>query len=705
MSEISVIIKYHVMLGKGMVGYMDIFLIVLVIVEAIVIVLLSLFFGKRAAAYRKISMNAEKVAKGKLDVEDIQVSGNRKSDTGVLASGVDALKNNLLTFIEATKGNVITLSDAIDVLSGSVTANQAGNEQIADSVTTVAEKTAEQMNLVEQNMELINSSNAQIQEINEAVSLIKEKLEETVQVSQRGIKDIQGYSADMDEVTKDLSRIDQVLVKFNEQIKQIEAIGDIIIGINSQLTLLAFNASIEAARAGDAGKGFTVVADEMNHMSNDTRKGMESIHDIVKDILESTTQFNESIRKCEDTFALSKKTFVSVNDSLRSINDQSFEINGNIKDIVDKTGKIADNSKDLMVQADRLHGATQLITDKTHEIAAASQETVAESSQISENVDALNGMLGSIQGLLGQFQTSVLPTGKSSSKQIKIAFLSMLDNDFWFGVRKGVFYAQKELNGKNALVDYFSVKGDSDIPTAQQVEEKIDECIAEGYDGIVFAGFLAGAVAPLKRAIAKGIKVVAFNCDCSPEVKRLAVFSPDGVEAGELAGKCMQRALNKKGKVAILTGDLGVQVNRDRKAGFMKQMATCKGINIVEEFEELDIAEKIYQRTIKCLNQHADLNAIYATCGLQEMVAKAIEDSGKKNKVIVIGFDDNQEILSYISKGIIYATIKQDPFGQGHDPVIWLYNHLVTGEPFPKENMGCKLSVADRENVDNLLKA
>ncbi len=680
-------------------------LVTLVMIEAIAIVILSLVLIRSNLSYRRISSKADLIAKGKLDVEDIQVTGNKKNNATVLAGGFDSIKNNLLTFIEATKVNVITLSDAIDVLSRSVSANQAGNEQIADGVTTVAQKTAEQMDLVEKNLELIESSNTQMQDIKDSVSQIKSRLDGTVQTSKQGIDDINGYSADMDTVAQELQDINGILDRFNEEIKQIEEVGDIIIGINNQLTLLAFNASIEAARAGEAGKGFTVVADEMNHMSAETKKGMGTIREILGEIIESSRQFNEGIQKCEEAFNQSKETFGSVSNSLVSINQQSFEIHSSVQAIADKTSFIAENAEELRTQADRLHNATQQITEKTHEIAAASEETAAESSQISENVEALNGMLGSIQGLLGQFNTSVLPTSKRGAKQVRIAFLTMLDNDFWFGVRKGVFYAEKELAGRNVSIDYCYFDNDAELSLREQVADKIQQCIREQYDGIIFAGFLDGTIPGLKDAISRGIKVVAFNCDCSPEIKRMAVFSPDGREAGELAGKCMERALNKKGNVALLTGDLNIQVNRDRRDGFMDKIASCKGIRVIDECAEKDVAELVYQRAVNFLNHHPDLDAIYVTSGLQATVARAIEDQGYKNKVVTIGFDENQEIFEYISKGIIYATVTQDPFGQGHDPIIWLYNHLVTGEPFPREFMGCRLSVVDRENVDNLLKA
>ena len=78
-----------------------------------------------------------------------------------------------------------------------------------------------------------------------------------------------------------------------------------------------------------------------------------------------------------------------------------------------------------------------------------------------------------------------------------------------------------------------------------------------------------------------------------------------------------------------------------------------------------------------------------------------MEESGLKIKLVV--YDHTQEIFQYIKKGIIVAAIGQDPFGQGHDPVVWMYNSIVTGEPLPMEYMKCRSNIVDKTNVDNLL--
>ncbi len=137
----------------------------------------------------------------------------------------------------------------------------------------------------------------------------------------------------------------------------------------------------------------------------------------------------------------------------------------------------------------------------------------------------------------------------------------------------------------------------------------------------------------------------------------------------------------------------------------MNKLSASKGIHVVCEDIVPDTAEATYQKAIERMRQNPDIDAFYVTTGFQTAIAKAIEDSGMKGKVITVGFDDNQEIFAYIKKGIIYATITQDPFGQGHDPLVWMFNHVVAGEQFPREQMGCRLSVINGENVGNLISA
>lgn len=682
---------------------MEIALGIIAGLEAIAIIILCIVLVRRKNSQQRILNKAETIVKGKLNVEDINTEGI-DTDTALVGSAFNSIKSNLMTFVEATKVNVVTLSDAVDVLSESVEANQKGNEQIAEGATNVAIKTAEQLDLVKDNLSLIESNNEQMQEIDSAMRTIKGILDETVEISKNGLSNLEGYEKDMVAMSSDLSRINEILARFNSEIKRIEEVGDFIVGISEQLRLLAFNASIEAARAGQAGRGFTVVADEMNVMSAKTKDGMDTINQILREIISSSRMVNESIANCENTYNRSKDTFETVNSSFRSINEQSFDIHEKMNNISGLFDVMTDNSDKSRNKAESLYETSQAISENTHEIAAVSEEVAAESSKIGENTDALNGMLEGIQNLLKQFDTAVIPVPGVSGRRLKIMMMSMFDHEFWYSVRKGAFYAQKELAGKNVDIEFYPIT----IPSSNEQDEFIinlfNTAIERQFDGVIYPGFINCANREIKDAISRGIKIMTYNCDCTKDIQRISCFCPDTYGPGILAAKETAKVLGKSGKVLMLTGNPTIGVNVERSEGYKNKLASYKGITIVDELTIPDDNEGAVRVTKDGLMAHPDTDLIFVTNGFPLSVVRAIKETGKQGQVKVICFDHNQDIFRAIKEGVIVAAIGQDSFGQGHDPIILLYNHLVTGEKMD-DIINCRLSVVNKQNVDSLIEA
>ncbi|MBR6537099.1 MAG: substrate-binding domain-containing protein [Lachnospiraceae bacterium] len=678
---------------------MELFFIILAAVELLVIGFLVFKLVKNDRAYNDILEKSRQIVHGKLNVEDIKV-GEGKSTSNIIAGSVNAIKSNLMTFVEATKGNVIVLSDAIEVLSKSADANQMGNEQIASGVTVVAGKTSEQFELVKDNLELIEANNEQMKNVESSMQSIRSLLDVTVSNCEEGIAKLEGYENDMSAMSKELNNIDQILNRFNTDIKKIEEIGDFIIGISNQLKLLALNASIEAARAGQSGKGFAVVADEMSEMSNKTKDGMDTINKIVHEIISSSEQVNESIRACETTYSRSTETFEQVNSSFRSINQQSNEIHNMMADVSQKFVVMASNSAETKNKATQLFDTSQAISENTTDIAAVSEEVAAESSEIASHTEKLGTMLKSIQGLLGQYNTAIVPSPSRKARPVKIMLLSMYDNEFWYGVGRGASYAGKELEAVGGVGEFVPILPNRDMN--EQVGEAIHRAIQQKYDGLIFPGWMDTFGCALE-AIESGVKVMVYNCDCSPEIARVACLCPDPAEPGLIAAQSMAKDLGKSGQVAILHGDLEIGSNAERYNSFKAELKNYSGIKIVEEVLILDNDDDVYSRTVETLTANPDVKALFITNGFPCSAARAVEDCGKAGKVQLYAFDTDPEIVAYIKKGIIACTVGQDSFGQGHDPVIWLYNHIAAGEKFPNEIIHCRVSVIDRNNVDSLI--
>ena len=139
---------------------MNIALLVIAIVEAVIILGLIVYLAINAASINRIYENTKQIASKNVEVEDIPLSGS--GSTKALAHNINVMKSNLISFIESTKGNVITLTDAIDALSKSTTSNEHATEQTTNSILTVAEKANEQLQLVKDNLEMIESNDEQL---------------------------------------------------------------------------------------------------------------------------------------------------------------------------------------------------------------------------------------------------------------------------------------------------------------------------------------------------------------------------------------------------------------------------------------------------------------------------------------------------------------------------------------------------------------
>jgi len=680
---------------------MQTFLLIVTVIELLIIAGLVILFIRNNQVYKKVDGTSRELVHGRLNVDDIKVKEGKNTSSSI-ANSVNAIKSNLMTFVEATKGNVIVLSDAIKVLSKGIDANQVGNEQIANGVTVVADKTLEQFELVKDNLEIIESNSVEMTEVENAVQSIQTLLDDTVTNCQNGITLLEGYESDMNDMSNELKNIDQILNRFNDDIAKIEEIADFIIGVSDHLKLLALNASIEAARAGQAGKGFAVVADEMSVMSSKTKDGIDTINQIVREVMGSSEQVNESIRACESTFHKSVETFEQVNDSFRSIDKQSNDIHNKMAEVSKKFIVMTNNTAETKNKATMLYDTARVINESTSEIAAVSEEVAAESNEIASHTEKLENMLTSIQGLLSQYHTAVVPSASKKSKPVKIMLLSMYDNEFWFGVGRGANYAAKELAFVGGEAEFVPILSDGEKTTQEQVVGAIRRAIEQKYDGLIFPGWMDTYGYALK-AIENGIKVMAYNCDCPPEIARVACLCPDSAEPGRIAAKSIVKDLGKTGQVAIVHGDLEVGTNAERYNSFKEEIKKYSGIKIVEEIYITESDSDAYNRTMECLQNNSDIQALFLTNGFGCAASRAIVDSKKAGKVQLYTFDTDPELISYIKKGIIACTIGQDSFGQGHDPIVWLYNHIAADEPFPSDIIHCRVSVIDRNNVDSLI--
>lgn len=644
-------------------------LIVIITMVALLIVLLLRFF----MAIRHIDRTAELLSQGRLNINDIMADKTRGLESLTIA--VNDLKRNLLSFIESTKTNVIILSDAVDNITKSLDMSYKGNEQIASNMTTAAEKAQQQLNIVKETLEGIEEVAERADRITTTLANIEEFVENTVKVTEEGSQHVDKYNEQMDVISTNLSDTASFIDTLNTHLKKIDQVNKLIINITEQLKLLSLNSAVEAARAGEAGKGFVVVAQEMNKLSSATRDSISQINRLLNNILASNEQVSESISSCVESFNISKDIFKSVKETFYTINKNTYILSDDMKKAYEESRNISENTKGISIKGQNLHDASNEISSITQDVAAVTEEELAENEEINNQALSLQNMLASIEKLLMRYKTSISPVEQTSTKKLKIGLFSPLDHPFWESVRQGALYAQTELKNKNVEVEYFGYTKDFG-----QLNIDLKESIENNFDGLILPGFIAGIEDDIKRAHRKNIAIMAFNCDFNEDIDRLSYFGPDIPAQGKLAGEVIAKALDNEGDIAIIRGPLETSINKVRRDAIYDVISKKKKMRIAAEIEAETDNTRVYKNTKDALNKYPNLRGIAILTGGILGVARAIEEMGLVGTVKIVCFDYDDEILKLIRRGIIYAAIGQDPFGQGHDPIITMYNYLVTGD-------------------------
>ena len=293
---------------------------------------------------------------------------------------------------------------------------------------------------------------------------------------------------------------------------------------------------------------------------------------------------------------------------------------------------------------------------------------------------------------------TVKPIDKMPDKPLRIAFLGLEVNPFCIRIRNGVIKAKEELEPYNCEVDWL-VPGESHL--TEYFGPGLETAMAQGYDAIVTMAGEAGTVPYIDKVVEAGIPVATWNSETEMESKRLFFVGADCYKQALVLGEKMVKELGGKGKVAIITGFFAVESHEDRRIGlhdYLKEHAP--DIKIVGEVENLDKAAKAYEQAMDFMTAHPDLSAIYVTAGGPFGAAKAVEDAGKAGKVKIFCYDFVDETMEFVEKGVITGTIGQNPFAQGHDPVIRLFNYLVACEVPPYGKLLTEAAYCTQENVD-----
>ena len=293
---------------------------------------------------------------------------------------------------------------------------------------------------------------------------------------------------------------------------------------------------------------------------------------------------------------------------------------------------------------------------------------------------------------------AVTPVDMMPEEPLRIAVLGLENNPFWIPVKEGTLTAAEELAPYDTTVEWI-IPGETHM--ADNFAPGIEALVAQEYDAIATIAGDAGVAPFIDMAAEAGIPVATFNSETDVENARLFFVGADLYLQGETAAQAMADAIGGEGEVGIITGFFAVEAHELRRQGFVDYLAeNYPDITIVGEVENEDQGDTAYTQAQDFMTANPDLAGIYVTAGGPFGAAAAVEDAGKTGEIAVVSFDFVDETMEFVQKGVISATIGQNPYAQGHDPAIRLFNYLVGGVVPECGRMVTEAAVVTQDNID-----
>ncbi|WP_298943008.1 methyl-accepting chemotaxis protein [uncultured Psychromonas sp.] len=248
-----------------------------------------------------------KISQGKLN----SVTAVTGSETGIY-SAILIMVNNLKSIIQH-----------INLSTGQLNISSA---QMSESASSVNSRSALQMKKLEHTSVAMNEMAVTVDEVARNALSVSTAVDQANKQSTKGLNVVNEVNINISTLVEDITHVQQVMVKFEEEVENIGGVIDVIRGISEQTNSLALNAAIEAARAAGQGRGFTVVADEVKGLANRTQESIAEIQTMIRGLQNESKNSVELMQVNIDNAQLTVKKSQEANNALEEIRRAIFII-------------------------------------------------------------------------------------------------------------------------------------------------------------------------------------------------------------------------------------------------------------------------------------------------------------------------------------------------------------------------------------------
>ncbi|MGE7948962.1 methyl-accepting chemotaxis protein [Lysinibacillus sp. NPDC093688] len=352
--------------------------VVIVIVSIIIALLSARLISKPIIA---VTNRMQQIAEGDLSEPSLIVKS--EDEVGQLTEATNKMSdmlNRLLKQIQTVSNDVAAHSEE---LMQSSTEVKTGTEQIVDTVTEIASGTEVQASNASDVATTMTEFTLKMTDVNNSSTDVQQYSQNVMALTKEGQGLMDASTAQMTSIHHIVKDSVYKVDELSKQTQEISKIVAVIQDIAAQTNLLALNAAIEAARAGEHGKGFAVVADEVRKLAEQVAVSVDDITGIVQKIQQDSNTVTSSLETGYQEVEKGTAQIASTNETFNQIADAVYAMSTNIDSMTTKLEEVVQNTVTINKSVDEIAAVSE-------QSAAGIQETSATIEQAASSMDEIN---------------------------------------------------------------------------------------------------------------------------------------------------------------------------------------------------------------------------------------------------------------------------------------------------------------------------